>query len=361
MNLNANSLKTNLLVTCLVLLMVFVMPWADRRICRKLGLNLQGGVSTHPRADALLRLRQTLLYAILVTYLLVLSYLVLFSRSASDSYKVHVALYEDLQNAVEVDFSLLHVLRLFFTEGPGAALSHIQVVKPEDITQVYMNIMLFVPMGYLLPYTSRWFRNRVWTRPVMACFLIAVVIENLQLIFRLGLYDMDDMVSNSVGGLIGELLFIAVGYVVTHPGWRRELRAYRRWKRHARRSTLYPFSRRIGTIRATLWAASEEEVRSFYVTKLGFRLRRRLEAPNPPETDLLLEMGRLQLEIHCLNRPAELDGQSLNLTVSSLRPVMKRLRGHGIEPGSPKQDPYTGLRCILFQGPDQVTIRILEG
>ena len=59
MNLNANSLKTNLLVTCLVLLMVFVMPWADRRICRKLGLNLQGGVSTHPRADALLRLRQS--------------------------------------------------------------------------------------------------------------------------------------------------------------------------------------------------------------------------------------------------------------------------------------------------------------
>jgi hypothetical protein len=69
----------------------------------------------------------------------------------------------------------------------------------------------------------------------------------------------------------------------------------------------------------------------------------------------------MQLEIHCLNRPAELEGQMVNLTVSSLRPVMKRLRRNGIEPGSPKQDPYTGLRCILFQGPDQAAIRIIEG
>ena len=233
MRLNANSLETNVLVTALVLLMVFVMPWADRRICRRLGLNLQGGVSSNPRADSLLKLRQGLLYSILGMYLAVLAYIVFFSRSSSVDYQIHVALYQDLQNAIEIDFGLLHLVRLFFTEGPATAMSHIQVVKPEDITQVLMNIMLFVPMGYLLPYTSRWFRNRVRIRPVMVCFLTAFMIENLQLIFKLGLYDMDDLVSNTLGGLIGELLYIAVGYVVTHPEWRKELKAYRRWKRHA--------------------------------------------------------------------------------------------------------------------------------
>ena len=362
MRLNANSPGTNLLVTALVLAMVFVMPLVDRRVCRQLGLNLRGGVSRNPRADSLLKLRQGLLYTILGSYLVVFSYLVLFSRTASDHYTVHVALYQDLQNAVEVDFGLLQTIRIFFTQGPRAALSHIEVVKPEDITQVYMNIMLFVPMGYLLPYTSRWFRNRVRIRPVLACFLIAFLIENLQLIFRLGLYDLDDLVSNTIGGLIGELLYLSVGYVVTHPEWRKELRHYRRWTRHAWRSTLYPWSRRIGTIRTTMTAAREEEARDFYVGRLGFRPMERRAEPDGPETYLLLEMGRQQVEIRCLNREGlPLNPQTLNLTVSRLEPAIRRLRKNGIETGAPEQDPYTGLRCVRFQGPDRTEIRMIEG
>ena len=98
----------------------------------------------------------------------------------------------------------------------------------EDITQVYMNIMLFVPMGYLLPYIFDWFRAKVQIRPVAACFITAFLIENLQLVFRRGFYDMDDLVSNTAGGFVGQLLYIAVAYVVTHPDWRRERDSYRR-------------------------------------------------------------------------------------------------------------------------------------
>ena len=112
-----------------------------------------------------------------------LVYLVLLSRTATEEHQVHVALFQDLQNAITVDFGLLYTLRVLFTEGPASALSHIRVVSPADIAQVYMNIMLFVPMGYLLPYASGWFRNRVRLRPVAACFLISVAIENMQLIF----------------------------------------------------------------------------------------------------------------------------------------------------------------------------------
>ncbi|MBO4837208.1 MAG: VanZ family protein [Clostridia bacterium] len=361
MSLNANSLSTNILVTVLVLLMVFLLPWADRRICRKLRLNLQGGVSKNPRADALLRLRQGILYAILGLYLLALMYLVLLSRTAADEHQVHVALYQDLQDAITVDFGLLYTLRMFFTDGPAAAFSHIRVVSPANIAQVYMNIMLFVPMGYLLPYVSRWFRNRVRLRPVLACFLISFAVENLQLIFRLGLYDVDDLVSNTLGGLAGQFMYIAAGYVVTHPSWKKEIRSYRRWKKHAWKSTLYPFSRRIAVTRVTLLATHEEEVWDFYVTRLGFRPVRQLVPLESPETDLLLEMGRMQVEIHCLNRLETLEPQTLNLTVSRLGSAIRRLKANGIETQSPQQDPYNGLRCIFLQGPDNVRIRIIEG
>ena len=60
LTVNANGLMTNVLVTGMVLVMVFVLPWIDRLVCARLGLNLQGGVSGHPRAESLLRLRQGL-------------------------------------------------------------------------------------------------------------------------------------------------------------------------------------------------------------------------------------------------------------------------------------------------------------
>ena len=358
--MNANGLMTNVLVTGLVLVMVFVLPWIDRRVCRRLGLNLQGGVSAHPQAETLLKLRQAILTGIFLIYVAAVAWLVFFSRAATKDYQVHIALFEDLQNAVRIDFGFLGVIRSIFTEGFPAAMSHIKVLKPEDIAQVYMNIMLFVPMGYLLPYTFAWFRAKVAVRPAVACFLISFLIENLQLIFRRGFYDMDDLVSNTIGGILGELLFISVAYVVTHPDWRKEYRAYQRWKRNAQTRTLYPFARRIGLSRTTLLATDEEEIWDFYVMKLGFRLKKQLVPLDSPGTDLLLEMGRSQVEVHCFNRRESLPEQTLTMSARKLGPILRRLELNGIEAGPIGQDPYTGLRCIRFSGPDSVRITVIE-
>ena len=81
--LDANRLETNILVTGMVLVMVFVLPWADRMICRKLGLNLQGGKSRNPKADRLLRGRQRLLTAGVIAYLGIFAWLVFFSRTST--------------------------------------------------------------------------------------------------------------------------------------------------------------------------------------------------------------------------------------------------------------------------------------
>ncbi len=355
----ANSLSTNLTVTALVLLMVFLMPWADRKICKKLGINLQGGVSSNPKAETLLRTRQGVLYAVFGVYLLAVAYIVFFSRSATEDYQVHTALFSDLQNAVRIDYGFLGFIGALFTEG-FSAFSHIEVVKAEDIAQVYMNIMLFVPMGYLLPYLFAWFRNRVRFRPAAACFVLSLATENLQLIFRRGFYDMDDLVSNTAGGIIGQFLFISVAYVVTHPDWRREVKAYRRWKRNAKTRTLYPFARRMGLTRATILAANEEEIWDFYIMKLGFRLVKQIVPLDSPGTDMLLQMGRMQMEVRCANRETSLPPQMLTLTVRRLKPVVRRLRENGIPVGEIGQDVYTGLRCVRLEGPDKVQILVIE-
>ena len=360
MRLDPNSLLTNVLVTVFVAAMVFLLPWADRRICRRLGLNLNGGVSENPRADGLLQLRQGLLTAIFGLYALVVVWLVLLSRSEAPEYLVHIALFQDLHNAISVDFGVLDIFRLIFTEGIGGALSHVRIVKPEDIAQAYMNLMLFVPMGYLLPYVFSWFRQKPRIRPVMACLVISLLIENVQLITRRGFYDVDDLISNTLGGLIGQYLFISVAYVVTHPAWRKELKSYRRWKKNARERTLYPFARRIALSRTTLLATNEEEIWDFYVTKLGFRPRKQLVPEDSAGTDFLLEMGASQVEIRCSNRQEALKTQYLTISAKRLKAIRKRLERNGIPTGPFGQDPYTGQRMLQFSGPDGVKITVLE-
>ena len=94
-----NSLKMNVVITVLVLFLVFLLPWADRRICRRLRLNLEGGLSDNPNADRLLRLRQRLLTIGLFLYFLLFAWLVFFSRASTAYYTVHIAPLEDLKNA----------------------------------------------------------------------------------------------------------------------------------------------------------------------------------------------------------------------------------------------------------------------
>ena len=67
------SLVLHILITVFVIALVILLPWADRRICRRLKVNLEGGLSENPDADRILRLRKRLLTAGVVFYFLVLA------------------------------------------------------------------------------------------------------------------------------------------------------------------------------------------------------------------------------------------------------------------------------------------------
>lgn len=66
--------------------------------------------------------------------------------------------------------------------------------------QIINNIWLFVPLGAIL--------YRLWPRGyvVLIPSLLSLAIEVMQLVLRTGLFEFDDIVSNSPGGLIGVLV-----------------------------------------------------------------------------------------------------------------------------------------------------------
>jgi glycopeptide antibiotics resistance protein len=74
---------------------------------------------------------------------------------------------------------------------------------------IFGNIMAFVPFGLLMP---RLFKrtNNVILITVMTLEL-SLAVEVVQLIFKLGSFDVDDLLLNTVGGLIGYLIYALVG------------------------------------------------------------------------------------------------------------------------------------------------------
>ncbi len=354
------SLEMNTIITVFVAALVFLLPLADRRICRRLRLNLAGGLSENPDADRLLRLRQRLLAIGVLLYLLIFAWLVFFSRGSTGDYNVHVAPLEDLKNAFSTPTGFSGWFRTLFREGVSSAFSQISIVRPEDISQFYLNVILFVPIGYLLPYAFRWFRDRVRVRPVLFCLLLSFLVENIQLISQRGMYDFDDIISNTVGGWIGQMLYIAAGYVVTHPGWRKDLREYRRWKSRARSSTLYPYTKKSGMSRTTLIGTDQAAVCDFYMNRLGFRLRQELNRRESGDVVFLFEMGRIQVEVICSFRVELPERQFLTIYATHLPALRRRLVMNGINPGDYRRDPCTGRRMLRLTGPDHVHVEIME-
>ena len=63
--------------------------------------------------------------------------------------------------------------------------------------------MLFIPLGVLL-YLC--FGEKLGLRVVMAGFLLSVMVELIQLTFKIGVFEFDDMIGNTVGCLIGAVI-----------------------------------------------------------------------------------------------------------------------------------------------------------
>ena len=80
--------------------------------------------------------------------------------------------------------------------------------------QIFLNVLLFVPFGILLPMVSRYFRNPMVT--VIAGCLFSGAIETMQYITGRGLTEVDDVITNTLGTVVGVMIYklVSVFYQV---------------------------------------------------------------------------------------------------------------------------------------------------
>ena len=74
---------------------------------------------------------------------------------------------------------------------------------PELRMEIVLNYMLFIPLGFLL-YLC--FGEKYGLRVVIAGFLLSALIELIQLTFKIGVFEFDDMIGNTIGCLIGAVV-----------------------------------------------------------------------------------------------------------------------------------------------------------
>jgi glycopeptide antibiotics resistance protein len=73
------------------------------------------------------------------------------------------------------------------------------------IVNIFGNIFAFSPFGFLLPIISS--DNRKLLNIALLSLLFSLTIESLQLVFKVGIFDVDDLLMNTIGGIIGYCIF----------------------------------------------------------------------------------------------------------------------------------------------------------
>lgn len=67
------------------------------------------------------------------------------------------------------------------------------------------NLAVFFPLGFLIPIWRKKETSDLWI--ICISFAFSLFIETTQLIFKVGVFDVDDLMMNTLGGLAGCILY----------------------------------------------------------------------------------------------------------------------------------------------------------
>ena len=70
---------------------------------------------------------------------------------------------------------------------------------------IFGNVAAFLPFGFFLP--EIWRQVGRWYTMIVLSFTTSLCIELMQLVTKVGSFDVDDLLLNTIGGYLGYLLF----------------------------------------------------------------------------------------------------------------------------------------------------------
>lgn len=137
----------------------------------------------------------------IVSLPLVLIYIFIFDRERAKRKWGWMALLTLYLNAMYIIIGVPGVQ--YIRWDPTLNLIPFQDFSPSNILGMVLNAIMFAPLGFLLP--AYFERYRHWGRTLAAGFLTSLTVELIQL-FTFRATDVDDLIMNTLGCLVGFLL-----------------------------------------------------------------------------------------------------------------------------------------------------------
>ncbi len=78
-------------------------------------------------------------------------------------------------------------------------------------TNIFGNVLGFIPYGFILPVIFYGLRNGFLI--TMSGFGLSLCIETIQLVTKVGCFDVDDLILNTLGAMLGYLAFAICNYL----------------------------------------------------------------------------------------------------------------------------------------------------
>ncbi len=122
-------------------------------------------------------------------YIIMLSYFLFFSEHYGRGYAV-----ENYRYNIQ-----------FFKEIKRFILYREQLGIESFIVNILGNIVAFTPFGFLLPLIHKKYRG--FLRIMFLSLLFSLTVETIQLYLKVGIFDVDDLLLNTVGGSLGYIFF----------------------------------------------------------------------------------------------------------------------------------------------------------
>ncbi|WMJ89641.1 VanZ family protein [Anaerocolumna sp. MB42-C2] len=125
-----------------------------------------------------------------VLYIILLAYFLFFSERygrtiISDDYRYNLVLFKEVRRYI---------------------LYRKEIGYESFIVNIFGNVLAFAPFGFVLPIISA--GNRKLINITLLSLEFSLTIELIQLIFKVGIFDVDDILMNTLGGILGGICFL---------------------------------------------------------------------------------------------------------------------------------------------------------
>lgn len=91
-------------------------------------------------------------------------------------------------------------------------------------TNLFGNVLIFVPFGFFLPMASKY---RSFFAAVFYSFALSLCVETFQLFTKVGSFDVDDLLLNTLGGALGYIVFVICAAIRRRHGVKKSKRSSR--------------------------------------------------------------------------------------------------------------------------------------